>query len=117
MVQSGCVAKPRAYLATAIRNARKKRQAEASTTDRGGYLASWLPDGRKPWEDPPEPEKVEQPSNPAIWPDSAPIGGDPRPAQPQKSFRRHWDTFVAPRASPRLEHGQAGDGLGRHAPD
>ena len=65
----------------------------------------------------PEPEKVEQPSNPAIWPDSAPIGGDPRPAQPQKSFRRHWDTFVAPRASPRLEHGQAGDGLGRHAPE
>ena len=73
MVQSGCVAKPRAYLATAIRNARKKRQAEASATDCGGYLASWLPDGRKPWEDPPEPEKV--------------------------------------------EHGQAGDGLGRHAPD
>ena len=50
MVESGCVAKPRAYLATSVRNARAERQAAAAPPDRGGYVASWLPDGRKPWE-------------------------------------------------------------------
>ena len=55
MVQSGCVGKPRAYLATAIRNARAERKANPPADDRGGYVASWLPDGRLPWLDPPAP--------------------------------------------------------------
>ena len=50
MVQSGYVAKPRAYLATAIRNAKAERKAKPAPTDRGGYIKSWLPDGQLPWE-------------------------------------------------------------------
>ena len=50
MVQSGYVAKPRAYLATAIRNAKAERKANPQPADRGGYIKSWLPDGRLPWE-------------------------------------------------------------------
>ena len=34
----------------------KERQAAAAPPDRGGYVASWLPDGRLPWLEPPEPE-------------------------------------------------------------
>ena len=56
MVQSGYVAKPRAYLATAIRNAKAEGKANPAPADRGGYIKSWLPDGRLPWEDPPAPE-------------------------------------------------------------
>ena len=50
MVQSGYVAKPRAYLATAIRNAKAERKAKPPPADRGGYIKSWLPDGQLPWE-------------------------------------------------------------------
>ena len=50
MVQSGYVAKPRAYLATAIRNAKAERKAKPAPTDRGGYIKSWLPDGQLHWE-------------------------------------------------------------------
>ena len=50
MVQSGYVAKPRAYLATAIRNAKAERKTNPPPADRGGYIKSWLPDGRLPWE-------------------------------------------------------------------
>ena len=50
MVQSGYVAKPRAYLATAIRNAKAERKRNPAPADRGGYIRSWLPDGRLPWE-------------------------------------------------------------------
>ena len=50
MVQSGYVAKPRAYLATAIRNAKAERKRNPAPADRGGYIKSWLPDGRLPWE-------------------------------------------------------------------
>ena len=50
MVQSGYVAKPRAYLATAIRNAKAERKAKPAPADRGGYIKSWLPDGQLPWE-------------------------------------------------------------------
>ena len=50
MVQSGYVAKPRAYLATAIRNAKAERKANPPPADRGGYIKSWLPDGQLPWE-------------------------------------------------------------------
>ena len=50
MVQSGYVSKPRAYLATAIRNAKAERKAKPAPTDRGGYIKSWLPDGQLPWE-------------------------------------------------------------------
>ena len=50
MVQSGYVAKPRAYLATAIRNAKAERKTNPAPADRGGYIKSWLPDGRLPWE-------------------------------------------------------------------
>ena len=53
MVQSGYVAKPRAYLATAIRNAKAERKANPAPVDRGGYIKSWLPDGRLPWKTPP----------------------------------------------------------------
>ena len=56
MVQSGYVAKPRAYLATAIRNAKAERKANPAPVDRGGYIKSWLPDGRLPWKTPPAPE-------------------------------------------------------------
>ena len=49
MVQSGYVAKPRAYLATAIRNAKAERKGNPPQ-DRGGYIKSWLPDGQLPWE-------------------------------------------------------------------
>ena len=49
MVQSGYVAKPRAYLATAIRNAKAERKGNPPP-DRGGYIKSWLPDGQLPWE-------------------------------------------------------------------
>ena len=49
MVQSGYVAKPRAYLATAIRNAKAERNGNPPP-DRGGYIKSWLPDGQLPWE-------------------------------------------------------------------
>ena len=52
MVQSGYVAKPRAYLATAIRNAKAERKANPPPADRGGYIKSWLPDGQLPWETP-----------------------------------------------------------------
>ena len=50
MVQSGYVAKPRAYLATAIRNAKAEGKANPAPADRGGYIKSWLPDGQLPWE-------------------------------------------------------------------
>ena len=50
MVQSGYVAKPRAYLATAIRNAKAERKTNPPPADRGGYIKSWLPDGQLPWE-------------------------------------------------------------------
>ena len=50
MVQSGYVAKPRAYLATAIRNAKAERNRNPAPADRGGYIKSWLPDGQLPWE-------------------------------------------------------------------
>ena len=50
MVQSGYVAKPRAYLATAIRNAKAERNGNPPPANRGGYIKSWLPDGRLPWE-------------------------------------------------------------------
>ena len=40
MVQSGYVAKPRAYLATAIRNAKAERKANPPPADRGGYIKS-----------------------------------------------------------------------------
>ena len=40
MVQSGYVAKPRAYLATAIRNAKVKRKANPPPANRGGYIKS-----------------------------------------------------------------------------
>ena len=50
MVQSGYVAKPRAYLATAIRNAKSEGKANPAPADRGGYIKSWLPDGQLPWE-------------------------------------------------------------------
>ena len=50
MVQSGYVTKPRAYLATAIRNAKAERNGNPPPADRGGYIKSWLPDGRLPWE-------------------------------------------------------------------
>ena len=50
MVQSGYVAKPRAYLATAIRNAKAEGKANPAPANRGGYIKSWLPDGRLPWE-------------------------------------------------------------------
>ena len=49
MVQSGYVAKPRAYLATAIRNAKTERNGNPPPANRGGYIKSWLPDGRLPW--------------------------------------------------------------------
>ena len=45
MVQSGYVAKPRAYLATAIRNAKAEGKTNPAPADRGGYIKSWLPDG------------------------------------------------------------------------
>ena len=50
MVQSGYVAKPRAYLATSIRNAKAEGKANPAPADRGGYIKSWLPDGQLPWE-------------------------------------------------------------------
>ena len=50
MVQSGYVTKPRAYLATAIRNAKAEGKANPAPADRGGYIKSWLPDGQLPWE-------------------------------------------------------------------
>ena len=40
MVQSGYVAKPRAYLATAIRNAKAERKANPPPADRGRYIKS-----------------------------------------------------------------------------
>ena len=45
----------RAYLATSLRNARKKRQADAAPPDRGGYIDEVRRHygGRLPWEDPP----------------------------------------------------------------
>ena len=49
MVQSGYVAKPRAYLATAIRNAKTERNGNPTPANRGGYIKSWLPHGRLPW--------------------------------------------------------------------
>ena len=50
MVQSGYVTKPRAYLATAIRNAKAEGKTNPAQADRGGYIKSWLPDGQLPWE-------------------------------------------------------------------
>ena len=47
---------PRAYLATCLRSAGQERQAAAVPPDRGGYVAGWLPDGRLPWLERPEPE-------------------------------------------------------------
>ena len=40
MVQSGYVTKPRAYLATAIRNAKAELKANPPPADRGGYIKS-----------------------------------------------------------------------------
>ena len=56
MVQSGYVAKPRAYLATAIRNAKAEGKTNPAPADRGGYIKSWLPDGPVALGNPPTPE-------------------------------------------------------------
>ena len=117
MVESGCVAKPRAYLATAIRNARAAPPARLDA-DRGGYVASWLPDGRLPWLDPPAPSpavELEQPAKPSIWPDLASTAADPRPLEAQKSGARHPSAFTSSGGERKLEHGQATDDSARHA--
>ena len=64
----------------------------------------------------PEPEKVEHAPNPAVCPDSAPIGGDPRPVEAQTSARRPRSASGGAGGEPDLEHGDVVE-LGRHAPD
>ena len=46
---------PSAYLATCIR-ARAAAPPARLDADRSGYVTSWLPDGRLPWLERPEPE-------------------------------------------------------------
>ena len=65
----------------------------------------------------PEPEKVEHAPNPAKWPDSLAAVADRRPGAAQKSAQRPRSASGGAGGEPDLEHGQAGDGLGRDAPD